>query len=62
MAAAMHAQAIAEAEAAAAAAPKKKSIGFFGMFGKGDDTKEGGGGEVAVEKKKGIFSGMFGRK
>ena len=59
MAAAMHAQAV--AEAAAAAVPAKKSTGFFGMFGKGDDAKEGGGGE-AVEKKKGIFSGMFGRK
>jgi len=60
LAAAMHAQAV--AEAAAAAVPAKKSIGFFGMFGKGGDAKEGGGGEAAVEKKKGIFSGMFGRK
>ena len=56
----MHAQAV--AEAAAAAVPAKKSIGFFGMFGKGGDAKEGGGGDAAVEKKKGIFSGMFGRK
>ncbi len=52
-AAAMHAAANAESTA-----PAKKSISFFGLKSKVQETE----GADASTKKQGFFSGMFGRK